>query len=323
MAGFAVRLFGKFHLEHDRQAVRSLEGCKAQELFYYLMLNRQRQHPRETLATLLWGYCTTTQSKKYLRQALWQIQVALDSEIEPNSEAGTSDQFGDDSRLLQIDPEWVSVNAKADMWLDVEVFEQAHALAHGIPGQEMNGPILQAVQQAVSLYTGDLLEGCYHDWCLFERERLQNTYLGMLDKLMSYSAEMRDYEAGLDYGECILRYNRARERTHREMMRLRYLAGDRTAALQQYSRCVAILRDELSATPAHRTVELYEQILADDLQERESPYQAGATPSRTTVDTPISALLDHLQQLSINLGEVQQQIRHDLNAIRAVLKRHN
>ncbi|HKP51329.1 MAG TPA: bacterial transcriptional activator domain-containing protein [Chloroflexia bacterium] len=322
MAGFAVRLFGKFHLEHDKQVVRSLEGCKAQELFYYLLLNRQRQHPRETLATLLWGYCTTTQSKKYLRQALWQIQVALGSEIDANCEAGSGDQYGDDGRLLQVDPEWVSVNAKAGMWLDVEVFEQAHALAHGIPGQELDGPVLQAIQQAVSLYTGDLLEGCYHDWCLFERERLQNVYLGMLDKLISYSLATRDYEAGLDYGECILRYNRARERTHREMMRLRYLAGDRTAALQQYGSCVAILRDELSAIPAHSTVELYEQILADDLPELVSTHQPVVAQSYAAVETPLSALLDHLQQLSTNLGEVQQQIKHDLNAIRAVLRRH-
>ena len=35
-----------------------------------------------------------------------------------------------------------------------------------------------------SVYRGDLLEGCYQDWCLFERERLQNAYLAMLDKLM-------------------------------------------------------------------------------------------------------------------------------------------
>ena len=38
-----------------------------------------------------------------------------------------------------------------------------------------------------SVYDGDLFDGCYQDWCLLERERLQNVYLVLLDK------EMFDY----------------------------------------------------------------------------------------------------------------------------------
>jgi DNA-binding SARP family transcriptional activator len=271
------------------------------------------------------------QSKKYLRQALWQIQAALspdpDTEVQEANVLHQGDHDNSSDRLLQVDSEWVSVNAQAGMWLDVAIFERAHALAQGIPGQELSGETLQTVQEAVSLYTGDLLEGCYHDWCLFERERLQNAYLGMLNKLMLYSAEQHDYEASLDYGERILGYNRAHERTHHEMMRLRYLSGDRTAALQQYSRCVTILRDELGAAPARRTVELYGQILADDLREPGPGVLHHVGPTATadpvTVETPISTLLDHLQRLCTNLDEVQQQIRTELNAIRAALKQRS
>jgi len=40
------------------------------------------------------------------------------------------------------------------------------------------------LQEAVRLSYADLLEGWYQDWCLYERERLQNIYLLILDKLM-------------------------------------------------------------------------------------------------------------------------------------------
>ena len=40
----------------------------------------------------------------------------------------------------------------------------------------------------------------------------------------------------LAYGARILHCDRARERTHRRLMRLHFLAGDRTAALRQYPR---------------------------------------------------------------------------------------
>jgi len=322
MARFRVHLFGKFHLERDDQVVRSLEGCKSHELLSYLLLYRQRLHPREGLATLLWGNCTTAQSKKHLRQALWQIQAALGSEPDFNSEVAANSRPDEPINLLRIDAEWVRVNSEADLWLDVAVFEQAYSLAHGISGGELAGEISHRIEEAVSLYTGDLLEGCYQDWCLFERERLQNAYLGMLDKLMSYAADRHDYEAALDYGETILRYNRARERTHREMMLMHYLAGDRTAALQQYGRCVAILRDELGATPAHRTLELYEQILVDDLRERDLSSQL-AVPLHTTGESHLSTLLYHLQRLCSGLDEVQQQIRSEMTAISSILTRHN
>ena len=41
---------------------------------------------RESLAALLWGENPTAQSKKYLRQALWQLQHALSPQHEAGSE---------------------------------------------------------------------------------------------------------------------------------------------------------------------------------------------------------------------------------------------
>src|SRR5438128_1039451 len=59
-----------------------------------------------------------------------------------------------------------------------------------------------------ALYRGDLLEGWYSDWCLYERERLQHMYLAMLDKLMEYSESHQEYETGQTYGMRALRYDR-------------------------------------------------------------------------------------------------------------------
>jgi hypothetical protein len=44
------------------------------------------------------------------------------------------------------------------------------------------------------------------------------------------------------------------------MMRLHWLAGDRTAAIRQFDRCVAYLRTELGVEPAESTLALYERI---------------------------------------------------------------
>jgi DNA-binding SARP family transcriptional activator len=100
---------------------------------------------------------------------------------------------------------------------------------------------------------------------LYERERLRTIYLIMLGKLMAYCEEYQEYESGLTYGHHILCCEPAHERTHRKMMRLYYLSGDRTAALRQYQRCVTTLRRELDVAPTHSTTKLYDQIKLDRL----------------------------------------------------------
>jgi DNA-binding SARP family transcriptional activator len=248
MAAIRISLFGKFRVCCDGHILTDFDAGKVQELFSYLLLYRDRAHARETLAGLFWGACAEAQAKTYLRQAGWQIQTALET---PS-----------DRRLLYAEVDWVRINPDADLWLDVTVFEQAHHATRGVRGADLTPSLAQALHDAVDLYQSDLLEGCYDDWCLFERERLQAIYLLALDKLTSYCEAQHAYEAGLEYGMRILRYDRARERTHRRIMRLYYLAGDRTAALRQYERCVQALTEELGVEPAERTVALYRRIRA-------------------------------------------------------------
>src|SRR5689334_16748577 len=115
MGVLRVFLFGKFQVKYDEQLLTGLEARKVQELFGYLLFYRDRPHAREHLAHLLWGdgSTSTPQAKKYLRQALWQLQAALGS---PRPAVGQD--------LMLLEPEWVQFNPQADLWLDVAVFEE-------------------------------------------------------------------------------------------------------------------------------------------------------------------------------------------------------
>jgi DNA-binding SARP family transcriptional activator len=134
-------------------------------------------------------------------------------------------------------------------------------------GQDLSSDQVQLLHEAVELYSGELLTGWYQDWCLLERERLQAMYLAMLDKLMIYCMVHHQYESGVEYGIRILRIDYAREKTHQRLMRLFYLSGDRTSALRQFERCAEILMRELKVKPTKSTILLYEQIVADQLNE--------------------------------------------------------
>ena len=296
MTELSIQLFGKFTIQADGERLDSFDSSKVQELLAYLLIHRNRPHPRETLAEMLWEASSTAQSKKYLRQAIWQLQQSLSTP--------------DDEPLLLAEPGWIQISPDASYRLDVAEFEEAFELVLGVPGPQLGDKIVAMLVEAVGLYQSDLLEGWFSDWCLFERERLQNMWLAALDKLMRYCEAKGDFEAGLAFGSQVLRRDRARERTHRQVMRLAYLSGDRTGALRQYERCVLALHEELRVAPSRRTELLHQQILEDTYESAE--YLPSPAGDQRLVANRLDQLRSMLKQLSDHVSE-------DLDALEQAL----
>jgi DNA-binding SARP family transcriptional activator len=301
-----IHLFGKFQVCYGKENLPGFEARRVQELFSYLLLYRDRPHSRDALATLLWGNKSTAQSKKYLRQALWQLQTALDSQSENDKEG-----------ILEADTEWIQINPHASFWLDVTTFTRAYASVQGVPGPELNPDQLEALKQTITIYQGDLLENWYQDWCLYQRERLQNMYLAILDKLMGYCEAYAQYEEGIAHGTFILGFDQARERTHRRLMRLHYLAGDRTAALRQYDRCTKVLDEELGVEPGRSTATLYQQIRTDNM---EAIISSASLYQINHIDkSPLINVLQRLKSLQRLLSNVQDQIHQEIQVAERTL----
>jgi DNA-binding SARP family transcriptional activator len=302
MASYTISLFGKLQVRRGDRSVE-LEAAKVQELLCYLMLFRDRPHPRECIASVLWDDQTTARSKQYLRKALWQLQAALCEE-----------HVSESKRLFSVSPEWVEVNEHATVWLDVCEFEQSCLATRGIPGEAMNPAAADQLARAVGLYHADLLDGWYQEWCLIERERLQHLLLCALDKLMAYHEHRGAYEEGVGYGQHILRFDRAREHTHCALMRLYATAGDRARALRQYDRCVQALHDELDVPPADMTVQLYEQIRTGHF-----PSSATIAPAPSLPPPQLQDVAQHLHALRAALAQLTAQVEQEIAAIETLL----
>src|SRR5215471_4663336 len=129
MSPLRVRLFGGFSLQRDACNCESVQSGKARELLCYLLLHRHRSHSREVLASMLWGDRTTTQSKKYFRQTLWQLQQALHA---------PSDNLSDPAVTLRTDGESVRLECQPHFWLDTAIFEAAFAPVRGMAGEDLD-----------------------------------------------------------------------------------------------------------------------------------------------------------------------------------------
>lgn len=190
------------------------------------------------LADAIWGEGEPEQLREALRRSLWKLQNGV------GLQAGV---------LLAMDAEFVEVGPREQLWLDLAEFEAARRAAMGRTGVALDDATAERLRAAAPLYRGDLLEGWYVDWCLAERERLRDLLFEILNKLCAWCAAHGRYAEGLAYGHAALQHDSAHERSHRHIMWLHHLAGDRCAAIRQYHRCVQVLRDQGGA-PSARTV---------------------------------------------------------------------
>jgi DNA-binding SARP family transcriptional activator len=245
-----IRLLGRFSVRCGDQELLVHSSTRAKEILGYLAVNRRGPVSREALTEVIFHECPTDKSRKGMRQALWQLRA----DLSPKSSSACAD------RILSVEQGWVQFIADDRVWLDVAEFERMTARPRsGRPG------LLQArdttlLVQAIDLYRGDLLEGWFQDWCLEERERLRQTYLGTLVALVIICESGGDNKAGLAYAALALRSDSARECSHRSLMRLYSHMGDRASALRQYERCCLMLRQELGIGPDEDTRALEAQI---------------------------------------------------------------
>ena len=246
---YDIKLLGTGQAFYDGKAITGFPGQQHCLLFYYLLLNRQIPHTREQVAAVFWGDSPSSLARKHLRNTLWRLSQAF------RSVGASLDE------LIAIQEDYIAFAKTNTYRLDIDEFETASRLSLDHSSQELSPEQVSQLEIAADLYKGDLLEGVYEDWCLYERERLRLAFLNILIRLMEYHGRNGNYERGLQHGQRILLLDPTRERVHRQMMMIHWLAGDREAALLQYRSCCEILQTELGITPVQETQHLHETIL--------------------------------------------------------------
>lgn len=286
MMPLRIRLFGDLQMSRGDVPLPPFPTQRARSLFAYLALNRSRPHSRELLIDQLWPGESETVGRKGLRMALWRVRGVVDP---PAGETGISP--------LRASGAALGLNPEAGCWLDVEEFERLLGGVDPRPNAPLGEGDAQRLRSAVDLYTGDLLEDIYDDWCLYDRERLRLLYHAALERLMRYEQQRSSWTAAIVLGHRLLALDPLMEQVHREMMRCYVRRGSRAAALRQFESCARLLRTELDVDPMPETIDLYLRIRGGGDPE---PADDSLTPPHLLlerVDRALEALVDLTGQL--------------------------
>lgn len=212
----------------------------AMALLAYLAVTG-RPHSREWLAALLGGEIADSRARMLLRNAL----------------TGLTSQLGEH---LVATRQCVSLNPELPLALDVAALEE------GLRAATVAGDVAR-LQLTVDRYQHEFLEGfalrnapAFDEWLLLERERIGQLLVRALDLLCAAYVERGEHSAGLIYARRLLALEPWREETHRQVMIMLALSGQRGAMLAQYEACRRILANDLGVEPLAETTALYERL---------------------------------------------------------------
>ncbi|MCB4767883.1 adenylate cyclase [Ancylobacter sp. Lp-2] len=195
----------------------------------YLASTAGRSHRRARLAGLLWPDREDDQARGSLRNALSRLR-ALGIGVATEADS-------------------VSLGEHE---CDFEHLERAASSATEVTGAlRLSEPFLEGF---------DPPEGELRDWLSFERTRCRTLAQQALTLASNAASERGELVAALAAASRLLALDPYREQSHRLLMHLHDVAGDRASALAQYRACREMLHDELGVAPSEQTVSLARHI---------------------------------------------------------------
>lgn len=215
---------------------------KAQALMAFLAVGRGRFFSRDQLSTLLWDNSSTEQARQSLRQCLASLRMALGAAH---------------GALLIANNSEVQLSKGDRIAIDTEAFSAL------VPSLDVGD-----LERAAGLCRDEFLSGLhvaadpFNRWLALERQRWHVHRLELQHRLALAQAEAGRLDEAVASARLLAELDLLSEQGHRLLIRLLARAGQRAAALKQYERCAAILRDELGVSPDAETTQLAEAIRA-------------------------------------------------------------
>lgn len=214
---------------------------KAQELFGYLILQRDKAVSKQYLIDLLWPEYDTVRATTQLHTAVYQIRRVIKM---AGLEMCLKLLFKDDSYCLI----W------RDIKLDVDEWERLVRNA-----AEINRETLDHHLSIMAMYKGNYLEAHAYTWAGYEQERIKLIWADHARRIARYFVEIGHHtEAILWYKKLVEQLPQVEEGTF-ELMKIYAGLNRKGEVKRQYHQLLHTLEQEYAIKPSKALTEWYEQ----------------------------------------------------------------
>lgn len=238
MQSLELKLFAGFHLlDFQGNPVAGISR-KAKALLAWLALNSDKEYPREKIASMLWPDRDESQARHSLRQALSDLRKTLPKPV------------------LHTAKDWVLLDSE-QIQIDALCFNKA--LKEGSDS---------ALDHAIQLYQGELLEGCnprsdaFDDWLYTYRSHYNERVVIALEQRIKGLLDSRQYQQAIFYATRLLSLDELNEPAYRALMLAHLKLGQYGNAISWFNQCDRTLQDTLGVAPNAELQTLNEKIIS-------------------------------------------------------------
>lgn len=239
-----ISMLGEFRAENGSHTLTRFRTHKTASLLAFLAFYRDRSHPRDELADLLWPDVDPAASRASLRTGLNSLRKQLEPPNTPSSSILVADRS-----FVRLQPAAVTT--------DVAAFRAALAEANAADSPPLKYGFLS---RAVSLYGGELLPGFYEEWVIAERQRLVQLHLNALNQLVSLAEQSGDLQAALEYALDAAAIEPTSEDFQNAVLRILHRSGRPAEALRHFKDVERIFRDQLNLEPPEESRRLIKSL---------------------------------------------------------------
>jgi len=215
---------------------------KVEEMFYYLLYNRETAVPKSKLIDILWDddklynvdsklHTTMSILKKALKEAHLDIVITFSS--------GAYRMNLGESISCDVD------TLKTFIDRNLTVTEKT----------------IEEFQQVAVLYRGDFFQNKDYRWCIGERIQLQRSYLDLIKKMVLYFLSKHDYKQAESILHTGLGISPLEEDFHELMLKIHFLQDNRITMVKHFEYIEALFHDELGVEIRPDIRRLYEKLL--------------------------------------------------------------
>ncbi|MEK5025240.1 response regulator [Paenibacillus sp. FSL M7-1046] len=241
-AASRIVCFGGFEIyKADHAEPIRFPTAKAEELFAYLLVHRNKYISKWTLCDSLWPEVHSAEKSDHnLHTAVYRMKKTL----------------RDTGIGVRISSQRGSYRMECEDICDYVMFEQA--VTHTL---KMDNGNIEALTKAVQLYKGSLFGNRDYPWCEAERERMSRYFASLSKKLAKLHLEKRQYHEAVEVLQSVLSYVPFDGEAHEILLRTYIHLHDRTAFFAHYEKMEKSFKGELGVELPEVLRQLYADLL--------------------------------------------------------------
>ncbi|HEY0080412.1 MAG TPA: BTAD domain-containing putative transcriptional regulator [Pyrinomonadaceae bacterium] len=222
---------------------------RARDILCFIASRPHRRASKDTIIDTFWEEADFDAVEKNFHPTISHIRKAL------NSNQPLKQNF-----LLYRDGDYL-LNPDFSYRIDIEEFDHLVAAGETARRARDQETFVNSYEQAIKLYRGDFMQGCYDEWAEQQRSYYREQYLRLLETLAAAAQKSEEWSRSLDLAQKILKDDPFREDVHCMMMRAHAALGNRVAVREQYETVKRLLRKELGVEPAAETQRIFRELL--------------------------------------------------------------